>query len=98
LIGNQLKKKEKKMTSLEIQGHEYGCKESDEGLGHVLLLLDNHIPHPIDCWVLDYKGEDEEEIICELYLRYVDKYKYKGNKITSKDWLNAYNIRDQKNP
>jgi hypothetical protein len=82
------------MITLKTERHEYGYKESDEGLGHTLLLLDNHIPHPVDCWVLDYKGEDEEEILSELYLRYVDTYKYKGNTITSKDWLNAYNIKD----
>jgi hypothetical protein len=70
--------------------YEYGYKKSNDGLGYVLLRLDTPVPRPVDHWVLDYKGDDEEEILSELYLRYIDKYYKKETKITSKDWLNTY--------
>lgn len=76
--------------------YEYGYKKSNNGLGYVLLRLDTPVPRPVDHSVLDYEGDNEEEIISELYLRYLDVYKYKGSKITSKDWLNAYLDKQEK--
>lgn len=41
-------------------------------------------------YTLDYKGKDEEEILCELFLRYFDDYIFKSDQVTSKQMVDAY--------
>jgi hypothetical protein len=41
-------------------------------------------------YTLNYKGEDEEEILCELFLRYFDDYRYKSDQVTSKQMVDSY--------
>lgn len=79
------------MTSLKIQGREFGYIQtliSPNVCKYMLIQLDGRMTGPTGDWIsLNYEGDDEEEIISELYLHYTECYIYKRSDIPSKDFI-----------